>query len=353
MSAADRISDEAADWLIRLETASTPGLWDGMQAWLDADPRHRAAFVRIRVAWHRVDALKNMRPLDGTVDSDLLARARVTPSSVALDGARPLKGDRKHMPREAEARSWGRWLAAASAAVAAGVMAWLVGRPSWRTYDTAVGGRDEVTLQDGSKVQLNTDTALRVRLTGRRRDVSLLRGEALFLVAHDPRRPFYVSAGHTLVRALGTEFAVRVRDESHIDVLVADGRVEVDEEGLPQASGAAAGRPTEVSAGECAEAEQARIYVIPLQANELVRRLAWTSGHLSFQGESLEEATREFNRYNRLQLVIGDRSIARLQVGGIFLARDPVGFAAALQSSFGIQAARSPDEIRLFPGPDN
>ena len=353
MSRADKISAEAADWLIRLETASSPELWDGLQTWLDANARHRAAFVRLRVAWHRVDALKNLRPVDGTIDPDLLIRDHVTRSLPGIDGAPATRGARKPAEQQPASSLRRRWLAAVSAALAVGVVTWLIGRPAWKHYETAVGGHDEVTLADGTRLQLNTNTELRVRISRSRREVSLLQGEALFFVTHDPEHPFVVAAGHTLVRALGTEFSVRIRGAGHVDVLVADGRVAVSEEAATQFSPAVGTPAAEVSAGESADAGQPGISVQTLPSSELVRRLAWTSGHLSFQGETLEEATQEFNRYNRLQIIIGDRSIAGYQVGGIFLARDPLSFVAALQRSFGIQATRSGDEVRLRLGSDN
>lgn len=353
MSRADKISDEAADWLIRLETASSPGLWDGLQAWLDGNPRHRAAFVRLRVAWHRVDALKNLRPLDGAIDSDLLIREGVIRFLLGGEAARPAGAAHTPEGRRPALSSRRRWLVAASAAVAAAVVVWLLGGPSWKHYDTTVGGRDEVTLEDGTRIQLNTNTGLRARVTRARRQVSLLHGEALFFVARDPTRPFLVAAGHTLVRAVGTEFSVRIRDVRHVDVLVADGRVAVNEDAADPRFPGTETWATEVSAGESAEAGQTRVAVKALSSSELARRLAWTSGHLSFQGETLEEAAQEFNRYNRLQIIVGDPSIAGLQVGGIFLARDPLSFVAALQRSFGIQAAQRANEVRLLPGPEN
>jgi ferric-dicitrate binding protein FerR (iron transport regulator) len=49
-------------------------LWEDLQQWLDADPRHRAAFVRLRCAWARTDKLRLLRPPDGRVDKDLLSK---------------------------------------------------------------------------------------------------------------------------------------------------------------------------------------------------------------------------------------------------------------------------------------
>ena len=60
MSKASDISDAAAAWLVQLEGQTTPEIWDSFQEWMDQDPRHRAVFIRLRVAWKHVDLLKNM-----------------------------------------------------------------------------------------------------------------------------------------------------------------------------------------------------------------------------------------------------------------------------------------------------
>jgi ferric-dicitrate binding protein FerR (iron transport regulator) len=70
---AKEINRSAAMWLARLESPSSPELWDEFQNWLEAHPRHRAAFIRLRVAWNSVDSMREMRPIDGTIDLDLLS----------------------------------------------------------------------------------------------------------------------------------------------------------------------------------------------------------------------------------------------------------------------------------------
>jgi len=92
MTKASDIHDSAAQWLIRLEGPTAPDTWDALQAWMDEDPRHRAAFIRLRVAWNRVDRLKNMRPVDGTINSDLLARTNISPAALLIRGLQPLQG---------------------------------------------------------------------------------------------------------------------------------------------------------------------------------------------------------------------------------------------------------------------
>lgn len=68
------ISKAASNWLLRVEASTSAELWEGLQKWLDDDPRHRAAFIRLRCAWHMTDKLKFLRPSDGRIDKDLLAK---------------------------------------------------------------------------------------------------------------------------------------------------------------------------------------------------------------------------------------------------------------------------------------
>lgn len=87
---AKEISDRASQWLFTLEAKPEVKLWDEFQVWLDSDPRHRAAFIRLRVAWNNADVLKNARPADGRIDASLLAPDRAAYSEAEAK-TRPLK----------------------------------------------------------------------------------------------------------------------------------------------------------------------------------------------------------------------------------------------------------------------
>src|SRR6202034_3836256 len=104
---------------------------------------------------------------------------------------------------------------------------------------TAAGQHRDVTLADGSIVSLNTNTIVETDLSRKLRQIYLRKGEAHFQVAHDRSRPFLVHAGDAVVRAVGTEFEVRLREDKHVEVLVNEGRVEV------QAAPIAAANPSE------------------------------------------------------------------------------------------------------------
>ena len=356
MSRASEISDAAAEWLVRLEGQASPELWDTFEKWMDHDPRHRAAFVRLRVAWNRVDRLKYLRPADGTVDADLLAWTKISPVDV-MAGDLPPKEDRPRSRFEDLLLPDRRRVLATAAAIAVtGVLAWFGAyHLGWKPAETAVGGRETIELSDGSTIDLNTDTELNSRISGTRREIMLARGEALFHVAHDARRPFYVMAAGTVVRAVGTEFSVRIRDREHVDILVAEGKVAVGAPGTEAnfENPSLLARAPKISAGEAASVRpESPVLVYPMPQERLARKLAWTTGYLDFQGETLDEAVQEFNRYHDRHITIADPSIVKKQFGGRFRTGDLKSFLEVLQHSFGIrvQVPDNESDIRLLGG---
>jgi transmembrane sensor len=233
-------------------------------------------------------------------------------------------------------------VAAAFTAVLIGAGAWLAGsQTAGHIYTTQVGGFTRVTLEDGTIISLNTDSEVRVRYSSRSRGIELLRGEALFDVRHDKRRPFDVTAGNTVIRAVGTSFSVRLRSEDAVDVMVAEGRVAIDP---PTGSTLAAGHVAFVRRGAVA--------IRQLESDDITRKLAWREGLLRFNGEPLSEAVAEFNRYNRVKLAIADPTTAITRVGGTFKATNLDGFVGALAKTFQVRAQRyepssGPAVIRL------
>jgi transmembrane sensor len=345
MPASD-IEAEASEWLIRLDRDSSADMKAAFDRWIGADARHRAAFVRLEKTWAHADVLRKLRPLDGDVDENVLDK-------FAPSAAISVTSRKSRTPL---------WAAAALllflTVVAATWMA--VVRSEWQVYKTDLGGFQRITLQDGSTALLNTDSEIKVKLTPARRQLVLARGEALFTVAHDTRRPFDVSAADTVVRAVGTAFAVRLGDQRQVDVIVTEGRVAIDppddsvDSKLPQS----VSLPTlsTLTAGETVTVKSRHLNVKKIATDDMTRKLAWTQGRLWFDRVTLADAVLEFNRYNRRQLVIDDPQIATLHIGGTFDATDLASFVAALQS-FGVRTvAHGPDQpnadvIRLI-GPE-
>jgi transmembrane sensor len=319
MSDDDLIEARASRWLAARDAGlSTPQEAEEFQQWLDADIRHRVAYLRLEAAWRRADRLGDLRPLDRSVDADLLAQ----PSPRAR---------------------WPVALAASLAALMAGGLWFYQQHFSWQQYETRVGGFSRIVLEDGSVIDLNTDSDVRVRLRGDRREVKLLRGEGRFQVAPDKHRPFTVAAADAAVRAVGTAFTVRLHGSDQVDVLVSEGKVAVES--------ARVQNTPPLNAGEAAVVLPDRVSVSRVEPQLLARRLAWTSGRLEFRGETLGEAVQEFNRYNRRQIRLSDASLAALRVGGSFGATDPESFASALGSAFKLRVASGSNEEIVLQSP--
>jgi transmembrane sensor len=261
-------------------------------------------------------------------------------------------------PRASDGRRWGRM--AASLAVAAlmlGGGGWLLLRepsnragavadageaslPTAKRYETKVGERREVRLDDGSVVTLNTGSLLEVAYNPARRDVRLLRGQALFRVAHNKAWPFVVSAGDRQVTAVGTAFDVRV-DGTRVRVVLLEGKVRVDpvrREGLerliPQltAEDLAPGQQLVASAGD---------REVTIAAADIQRAVSWRSGQVIFRDDTLGGAVAELNRYSETRILVDDPKIAALKVSGVFNTDRPENFVAAVTTFYPIKAAQT------------
>lgn len=329
MAPGEDIEARAADWLAILDQPDSPAaMHAAFEAWCRADPRHLAAYLRLLEVWNRLDALKASAP-----------------AFTGVMGAAPTLAD---WPASAPDRLAPHRrlfvalaLAATLLAIAVGLAWWQWSRPfglaiGGQHYLTALGGFEQITLTDGSVIELNTNSELRVRLRSSRREITLLRGEATFEVAPDEARPFIVTAGNTAVRAVGTVFNVEEGD-TRVEVLVTKGVVAV---GRPQEVVAHRGAPAMVDAGEMAIAASSIIEVESVDQQEITRRLAWHQGMLEFDGQSLADVALQFNRYNERKLVIVDPAVGQVRIGGYFRATDVAAFVRVLQERFRIVAVQ-------------
>ena len=211
----------------------------------------------------------------------------------------------------------------AAAAIAA-IAVWVFGVPSFtddnlRTYATTVGGRETLALADGSRIELNTDTVVRLAATAKRRELYLDKGEAYFEIEHDAHRPFVVHVGDHVVTDLGTKFLIR-RDEGRLEVAVVEGRVQLD-----AANGSAKSRLLTQGDVVVATANTIEAHKKPLAT--LSDELGWQHGLLVFDHTTLAEAAAEFNRYNSRKLIVADAKTARLTIDGKFQANNVELFA--------------------------
>lgn len=227
---------------------------------------------------------------------------------------------------------------------AAATLVAAIGTAVWRyaqdveLYRTRLGERRAVRLADGSRIHLNTASTVEVSLREDSRRVRLVKGEALFEVAHDPGRPFLVDAGAAKLRAVGTAFNVRIR-EAVVELTVTEGVVAV-------AENVAAVRRVDarhVAAGDGAVIRGGAVAPTILNPNLLRQRVAWQDGVIELDGETLSQAVDEFNRYRDRPIIVGDPRLANLRVGGRFEVDEAAKFLTAVEGSFPVQAITAND----------
>ena len=191
-------------------------------------------------------------------------------------------------------------------------------------YSADVGKRRTVSLSDGSIITLNTNSQVSVSFTEARRLIHLIRGQALFEVAHNPQRPFMVFAGGRRVTALGTVFEVHADEPSKMKVVLVQGAVVVDRGDRPgTASSTAADKPVLLAPGQAfvATGDRQRVSQIDVK-----RELMWRDGFVEFADESLGRAVKEFNRYTSKPIELSADGVADLRVSGVFRTDDPRRF---------------------------
>jgi len=222
-------------------------------------------------------------------------------------------------------------------------------------YYTAIGQQSSYRLEDGSTISLNTSSRLKVDFSDGMRAVWLLQGEANFQVAKDVQRPFVVHVGNGLVRAVGTAFNIRLAGGA-TDVTVTEGRIkvyaDVGEKGDLFLNGANKAldskQVAELDAGKAVRYNKVIEVVAPVSPQEIERKLAWQQGSLIFEGETLQVALEEIERYTERQLMIIDPSIEKTRIGGHFKTNDIEALLAALDKGFGIKSEQvSPNVIHL------
>lgn len=334
--AVDR-DEQAALWCLTLADGALTGEEErAFDRWI-ADPGNAAAFEAVARFWK-----------DGEAASDMPELVQMRTQAL------------EHFRRENERRwtrvvptrwRWGAGIAAGL--IAAMLFVVLIVRDPAQTYRTGIGERQIVMLDDGSKLSLDADSQVDVRMRGDRRELTLTHGRAKFDVAKDPLRPFTVTAAGRMVVATGTSFSVELL-ERKVHVLLYEGRVAVlDRRGdrnVPQAVRAsrrlAPAEQVLMPGGELVVSADTDAPATLLAVNA-VQSLSWEAGQLSFEDEPLASAVARMNRYSRTQLVVGDDATAQLRVNGVFTAGDVETFVDGVTLLNPVEAAREPGQIML------
>ncbi|MBW8812599.1 MAG: FecR domain-containing protein [Caulobacterales bacterium] len=305
--------EAAAQWFARLnDDGAGETDWQAFEAWLSADAAHADAYARLERIWVE---LEDMAP----------------EAVAALGGGAAAPIPFAPRPKVAPRRGW----LYAGAGLAAGLTVAVVGVANWpkapaATYAAAPGQTRQVALADGSKVWLNAQTHLSVRLGQRERAVELADGEAAFDVTHDPARPFEITVGDRDVRVVGTQFDLRRRD-GEITLTVRRGTVEVRPAGEPQAA------PTRVTAGQRLTHHEGAPGSMLLAA-EPEAAFAWTEGRLVYSAAPLREVAADLSRSLGVPVRVADASTGQLRFSGVLALDDKAAVLRRLQAFAPVRA---------------
>jgi len=323
---AEHRSQAAADWLVRRDRGLTATEQDEFLQWLADDPRHGEWFALHRSVVGDFSALAQWRPEHSEEPNpDLLAA--------------PSRRIRWFAPV----------LLAAAAAIALAAI-WWRSIPAPTSVATITNAElKRLILEDGSAVELNQGAVVTTEFSATERRATLVHGEALFVVAKNPLRPFVVRAGSVDVRAVGTAFSVRL-DSSAVEVLVTEGRVGVERVNPDSRQGLEA-KPVPLDAGHRAtvsltSTEPPRVVAVTPQS--IAQQLNWQPQLLDFSSAPLAVAVAEFNRRNRVQFILADAELAALSIVASIRSDNVEGFAKFLAAAPGIEIERrSPVEIEI------
>lgn len=303
----ERLS-EALDWLIQLDDgdAATRAQFE---AWLQACEENAHAYQRASQLWGS--------PLLGTAAAGLERQ------------------DQQNRLRVRRSRY--RSVASAASLLLAITVILLSDLPKRLQADhvTAVGQRQHLQLDDGSRILLNTDTALASQLDDSRRKARLLYGEAYFDIAHDRSRPFEVDAGPVLVSVRGTAFAIRYLND------VTEVSVERGEVGLRTQRNDASlilGAGDSIRIGPDGFGNRQQMTANPSQ-------LAWVQGRLVFENCPLSKVLSELRRYYPGWIITTDERLADLSITGNYRLDDPLG---AMRSLAEVTSSRLHELPRLL-----
>ncbi len=270
------LSDDALDWQVLLHSGNASASDRARyQRWCQLSPAHAEAAGEAEALWQDLGH---------------------TPTAQVFEAV-PVRRSRRH---------WATGIAASLVLLAAGYSGWQQ-MPVWLAdYQTGIGEQQSISLADGSRVVLNSGSALNVAFSASERRVTLQAGEALFEAADDPR-PFVVETAGEPVQGSAATFSVR-RD-GH--VVLAKGDAQVGGHRLTIAADASA-------------------------------QTAWQRGKLIFNGKPLGQVLAELERYQHGRILLSDRKLSALEVSGVFDLNEPQALLRTLEQRYGLKVTYLP-----------
>lgn len=341
------VAEEAADWFVAHREDLDDMQRDRFTAWLKESSVHVEEYLAVMQL--NDDLRKAAAGSELSIDA-LFERARAEEDP----RVQPIRPQARYVP--VSRRGWLYTAAAAALAVMGFAFLWLSAprqtplsaQATAEHFSTLHGQQLVQQLADGSVLHLDTDTSVAVLLEHDRRVVYIERGQVVFEVAHDPKRPFSVTAGSAEVIAVGTQFDVYLQGDSTL-VTVVEGRVTVGAAATLGGPGTSniARKPIAVAAGQQVRVVQGQLPASPSTV-DTHRTTAWLHRQIAFEQEPLSVVAAEFNRYTTTPIEIETPALRGLAISGVFAVDDTESFVAFLRSLDGVGVEVTATHIRVF-----
>ncbi|WP_339483927.1 FecR family protein [Pseudomonas sivasensis] len=280
----DAITDAAAHWCMRMHASDcTPGERQAFAQWHDCDPLHAFEYAAMLEVWDVADHLPRHEPTALVVPFKPRSRLRTYAAAAAI------------------------CLAALPVAAFTGwETGWLPN--AYERFEAADGLR-QVTLGDGTQVELNLGTELVYSNYKDQRRVTLKKGEAFFKVSHDREHPFVVRAGEGQVQVTGTQFNVWKYGDQ-VRVMLLEGAVQISSDRIHGSVPLTPGMQASYQLGDTTPR------VATISPNDSA--LAWRQGKLILDNLALVDALPLINRYLNKPVMLADASTGAIRIGGIY-----------------------------------
>ncbi len=332
ISSTSLIHEEAASWILRIEAGNlSEAEISELKAWSAKSALHMCVLKDTAIVWDKMEVMKDLAvlfPLQDSVRSSVPAYRQgfVYLASVLIVIfviGNPLVWN----------KSGEHWINEVQV-----------------SYETQIGDLERIHLPDGSAVTLNTSTRIRAVISDQVRRIEMQQGEAFFDVIPIRDIPFIVITGGAEIMAVGTSFNVKHLD-GNIEIIVTEGRVQITD--------IFTSRTDADPAVMLSEGERLRIRALPgathdiyevedMPTEDLATTMMWKQRMLAFNGESLQEAVKEFSRYTRYKIEIADRETSEIRVGGYFRSDDLESMLFSFRENFDISITKTGTDTYLL-----
>jgi transmembrane sensor len=327
MKGVDRVTDEAAGWFARLEgEAATAEQWQAFEAWLSASPDNVEAYERLERIWVELET-----------DPDSFLKA--------LDQSALRPAARRARPARGATSSRRGWIVAAMGAIAATVVVGIevgdnLGVSTQSLVLQAPAGQPRMfRLADGTQINLNAGSVMRVEISRSARRVVMADAEAVFDVTHDSRRPFLITAGDREVRVVGTMFNLRQRGDA-MALSVRRGVVEVRPVDSPGA------QPVRVTVGQQLAHRRGQGTTLA-EDGQAETAFAWTTGQLIYRDQPLSEVAADVSRRFGVPVRTADAATASLRFSGVLVLDSAPDVVGRIEAFAPVRARSTADGIVL------